>query len=115
MSEDSTASLDALPRDARLSLLRFVCSFAWADLEIADDERSFVSTLIDKLHLDDEERAMAAEWLKLPPDPDEVDPTDVPREHRQVFLKTVLDLVQADGVIDPDEVETFALFEQLMR
>ena len=115
MSEESTPSLDALPRDARLSLLRFVCSFAWADLEIQDDEKSFVHDLIARLELSEDEREQAARWLKVPPNPDDVDPTDVPREHRQVFLSTVLGLVQADGVIDPDEVETFALFEQLMR
>ena len=36
-------------------------------------------------------------------------------QHRQLFLKVVLEMVQADGHIDADEIETYALFEQLLR
>lgn len=114
MSED-TPSLDALPIADRMHLLRFVCSFAWADLEIADTERSFVADLMQRLNLPDDERTQALEWLSVPPHPEEIDPTQVPREHRQLFLKVVLEMVQADGRIDADEIESYALFEQLLR
>lgn len=114
MAED-THNLSALPHEDRLHLLRFVCSFAWADLEIADSEREFVTALVDRLDLDDADRELARTWLKLPPRPEDIDPTEVPREHRQLFLKVVLEMVQADGHIDADEIETYALFEQLLR
>ena len=104
-----------LNRDDRLRLMRFVCSFAWADLEIADAERSFVKNLITKLELDDEERESAERWLRIPPLPEEIDPTDIPIEHRQLFLNTALQMVGADGVVDEREVENFALFEKLLR
>lgn len=112
---DETPTLTDLPHEDRLYLLRFVCSFAWADLEVADTERSFVAELMKKLELTDDERTQALEWLAVPPRPEEIDPTEVPREHRQLFLKVVLDMVQADGRIDGDEIETYALFEQLLR
>lgn len=112
---DETADLTKLPHEDRMHLLRFVCSFAWADLEIADTERTFVADLMQRLELTDEERTQALEWLAVPPRPEEIDPTEVPREHRQLFLKVVLEMVQADGRIDGDEIENYALFEQLLR
>lgn len=112
---DSTPNLTELTHEDRMHLLRFVCSFAWADLEVADSERSFVAELMQRLELGEEDRTQALEWLAVPPMPEDIDPTEVPREHRQLFLKVVLEMVQADGRIDADEIESYALFEQLLR
>ena len=38
--------LSNLDREERLRLMKFVCSFAWADLEVADQERSFVHKMM---------------------------------------------------------------------
>lgn len=102
-----------LPREDRLRLMKFVCSFAWADLEVQDEERAFVGRMIDFLGLEDD-RKLIEGWLRHPPRPEEVDPTDVPREHRELFLDAVRRLVAADDRIDPKEAETLALFEQLL-
>ena len=104
-----------LDKESRLRLVRFVCSFAWADLEVQDAERSLVARMLDQLGLDDQEKAMTEQWLRLPPEPEDVDPTDIPVEHRQIFLNTVLQMVGADGVVDPNEMETLAVFERLLR
>jgi uncharacterized tellurite resistance protein B-like protein len=104
-----------LSRSERMRLMRFVCSFAWADLEVQDEERKFVARLMHRLALDDEERRQVEAWLKGPPPPEEVDPSQVPREHRQLFLDTMRELVGADQVLDPEERETLSLFEQLLR
>jgi uncharacterized tellurite resistance protein B-like protein len=103
----------SLPREDRLRLMKFVCSFAWADLEIQDEERDFVGAMIKHLELEDE-RPLIEGWLRHPPPAEEVDPTDVPREHRELFLDAVRRLVAADDRIDPKEAETLALFEQLL-
>jgi uncharacterized tellurite resistance protein B-like protein len=103
----------SLSREDRLRLMKFVCSFAWADLEVQDEERAFVAKMIDYLELD-ADRALIEGWLRHPPRPEEVDPTDVPREHRELFLDAVRRLVAADERIDPKEAETLALFEQLL-
>jgi uncharacterized tellurite resistance protein B-like protein len=103
----------SLPREDRLRLMKFVCSFAWADLEIQKEERDFVGKMIETLDLEDDRKQIEG-WLKHPPAPEEVDPTDVPREHRELFLDAVRRLVAADDRIDPKEAETLALFEQLM-
>ena len=39
----------------------------------------------------------------------------VPRQHRQLFLNVVLDMVRADGVIDSQEIENLQIFEELIR
>lgn len=99
----------------RLQLMKFVCSFVWADLEVKDAERKFVHKLVRKLHLDEHEKAQVEEWLKVPPRPEEVDPTLVPHEHRKLFLDTIRDVVTADGQVDSQEWENLALFEQLLK
>jgi uncharacterized tellurite resistance protein B-like protein len=102
------------PKD-RLRLMKFVCSFVWADLEVKGSERKFVADMVKKLHMTEEEAAQVKEWLKVPPRPEEVDPTQIPKEHRQMFLDTMRDVVKADGQVAPDEWENLALFEQLLR
>lgn len=106
--------LDKLSREERMRLMRFVCSFAWADLEVQEEERSFVRKLVRKLHLNADERKQVDEWLKVPPSPEEVDPTDIPKTHRRLFLETIKELVTADSLVDPEEDESFALLEQLL-
>jgi uncharacterized tellurite resistance protein B-like protein len=107
--------LDKLDKAARLHLMRFVCSFAWADLEIQDKERAFVKKLVAKLGLDKEELAQVQAWLQVPPPAEQVDPTRIPREHRQIFIDMAKALVEADGQIDPEERESLALLEALTR
>lgn len=107
--------LSQLPHEERLQLMRFVCSFAWADLEVNNQERAYVSKLISQLEFDEEEAATVESWLNSPPDPEDVDPTTIPVEHRQIFLDTMLGLVGSDGVIAEAETETFNLLSQLVR
>ncbi len=105
--------LDNLTREDRLRLMKFVCSFAWADLEVQDDERAFVNKMIKELELEDD-RAQIERWLRTPPPPEEVDPTRVPRAHRKLLLDAARAVFNADGVIDPKERENFELLEQLL-
>lgn len=106
--------LDKLSRDQRMTLMKFVCSFAWADLQVQDEERKFVAKLVRKLKLDADEKKQVEGWLELPPTPDEVDPSNIPRAHREIFLKTMREVVHADSHVDPDEKENLLLFEQLL-
>lgn len=102
------------PKD-RLRLMKFVCSFVWADLEVKSSERKFVGKMMKRFHLTDEEKTQVQAWLQVPPRPEEVDPTQIPKEHRQMFLDTIRDVITADGEVAPDEWENLALFEQLLR
>ena len=108
-------TLQELSGEDRLRLIRFVCSFAWADLEMADSEKTFVRNMIGVMDLNDEEQVAVTHYLKVPPMPEEIDPTDIPLAHRQLFLNTALQMVGADGHIDERELENLSLFEQLLR
>lgn len=105
---------DQLTEDEKLRLLRFVCSFAWADLEIAEKERDFVRDLAQKMALSDEANEQVLSWLDHPPSEEELDPFEVPAAHRKLILEAVLEMVAADGIVDMMEVESFAIFEALM-
>jgi len=106
--------INKLNHEDRLRLMRFVCSLAWADLEVRPKERAFVHRLVKKLHLDEHEAKMVDEWLKVPPRAEEVDPANVPHQHRKVFLDTVKAMAMADGELDEEERESIALLEQLL-
>ena len=105
--------LGQLDHEERLRLMKFVCSFAWADLEIQAEERAMVSKMIEKLQLEDERKEVMA-WLRHPPPIEEIDPTLVPRDHRALFLRAVEEIIGADDVVDPNEAETFELFKMLL-
>ena len=107
--------LEKISHEDRLQLMRFVCSFAWADLDVQPEERAFVRRLVERLHLDERERAQVSRWLDVPPRPEDVDPQDVPPEHRRLFLEAARQLVAQDGVISDIEAENFELLEQLLR
>lgn len=104
-----------LPKDARLKLMGFVCSFVWADLQVADDERNLVRRLMSQLNLDEDEMDQVEAWLQVPPRAEDVDPNDIPLEHKQIFLNAALQVVGADGVLDQAEMENLSLLEQLLR
>jgi uncharacterized membrane protein YebE (DUF533 family) len=107
--------LDALNKEDRLQLMRFVCSFAWADLEIGDAEREFIVKMVVRLKLDEEEQEQVAQWLEVPPRADDLDPADVPKEHRQLFLDAARAMILSDGNIADVEAENLVILDQLLR
>jgi uncharacterized tellurite resistance protein B-like protein len=97
--------LQALSPEDRLLLVKFVCAFAWTDLEITDNERRFVERLVERLGLGPEERAQVETWLHVAPAPSEVDAAAVPREHKKIFIEAARAVMYADGDVDPEERE----------
>jgi len=98
---------EKLSRDERLLLLRFVCAFAWTDLEIRDGERKFVERLMTRMQLPSEDRAEVEGYLHIAPSPEQTNPKLVPPEHRRIFLDSVRALIYADGEVDPEERSRF--------
>ncbi len=97
--------LEALSREDRLLLLKFVCAQAWTDLQIHEGERRFVERLIQRLELDASERAQVEQWLHVAPAPGEVDPALVPEAHRRAFVEAVRAVMYADGQVEAEERE----------
>jgi hypothetical protein len=94
--------------------MRFVCSFAWADLRVTDAERAFVMDLAHRAHLSQHDQQLVADWLDSPPAEDDLDPFDIPDAHRKMVLEAALEMMAADGEISRLEVESYALFETLL-
>ena len=108
-------NLTGLDRAQRLRLLQFVCSFAWADLEVHPREREFVLRLVQRLELAPDEAKQVQEWLELPPPLETVDPMQIPAAHRKLFLAAIDGVIASDGAIAPEERESLRLLEQLLR
>lgn len=106
--------LDQLDRRDRLRLVEFVCSFAWADLEIQPEERVYISHLIRRLDLDEEEDRQVQQWLERPPQIDGLDPTAIPAAHRRVFVEAIQGIIAADGEVSEEERDSFEIFTQLL-
>ena len=99
---------------ARMNLLKFVCSFAWTDLNVAQQERDLVMRIAGRMNLSNPEVQQVAEWLRVPPRAEEIDPTSVPMAHRQVFLQAAELTVKADGRVVPAERDQLAVFRKLL-
>lgn len=104
----------SLAPEERLRLMKFVCSVAWADLEVQSEERVFVRRMVTRLGLTPAEIAQVDAWLQVPPHIEDVDPVQIPREHRKLFLDTLRELVHADGAVDEQEQTSLALIEDLL-
>ena len=94
--------------------MKFVCSFARADLEVNPEERAFIARLIRGLELDRDEEIQVHRWLDVPPALEGLDPTTIPEAHRRLFLEAIEGVIQADGRLTAEETENFELFRQLL-
>ncbi len=114
MSEAHT-NLDELPRDERLLLMRFVCSFAWADDQVQPAERELVSRYVRRLKLEADEIEQVNTWLDETPSGEPIDPRRVPAEHRMLFLRAMESIIAVDGEVTPSEREALLRFAKLGR
>jgi uncharacterized tellurite resistance protein B-like protein len=103
-----------LAPDERMQLMKFVCSFAWADLQIHPLERDFIARMVRQLDLQGDEALQIERWLEIPPHPHEVDPTAIPIEHRKTFVESIIGIIESDGVVTEEERDNLALFDHLL-
>ena len=106
--------LSQLTRNDRLRLMKFVCAFAWTDLKVQREERAVISRMIKQLELDPDEAAQVQAWLDVPPPVEDLDPTQIPREHRQIFVDQIRRVMEADGAVYRREWESLSLFTDLL-
>lgn len=106
--------MNTLTPEDRLRLLRFACSFAWADLRVSPEERTFILDLVRRIDLSAQEKAQVDAWLAHPPAADDLDPLEIPLEHRKLFVETAIQTIRADKKLALEEMESFALFETIL-
>ena len=103
-----------LTQEDKLRLMRFVCSFAWADLEVRAAERALVQNFMNSLELTPESSEKVKKWMQAPPLPEEIDPQDIPMAHREMFLEAARAMIVIDGHISQQEADHLELFAQLL-
>ena len=99
----------------RMKLLEFVCTFAWTDLQIQQAERDLVMRIAGRFGLGADEIRQVQQWLAEPPPAEEIDPTNIPPEHRKLFLEAAELTIKADGKVVPAERDQLALFRALLQ
>jgi hypothetical protein len=95
----------------RLKVLRFAACFVWADLDVAEPERRFLTDLARELDI---EPRVAAELLAQPPCADDVDPTDVGIDTANAIRHVALRAIAADGRVIDKEMAMFELLDDLL-
>lgn len=95
--------------------MAFLCSFAWADLEVRDEERAFVRSIAKKFQLSEAESEQVEGWLRVPPPAELVDPAGIPAAQRQLVLEMARAMIAADGDIAGKEQENLSLLEALLK
>lgn len=98
----------------RMLLIRFVCAFAWSDLELHPKERERVFSLMERLELSDEQQLEVIRWLQSPPAPEEVDPHAIPKDKRDLFLQECHAMIEADGELQADERESMVVLRRIL-
>jgi hypothetical protein len=109
MTTHTPSPLDLSPLD-RKQVLRFAASFVWADFEVAEAERRFLTDLARELDVDD----TIDDVLESPPAPEEIDPTSVSPALADVVRATALRAIAADGKVAKNEMAMFELLDDLL-
>lgn len=103
----------ALSSADRTKVLRFAASFLWADLEIADAERAFLTNLARELDVEDAPRELAGLFAR-PPFPEDVDPAAVDASVADEVRRAALRAIAADGRVHASEMEMFEELDDLL-
>ena len=106
--------LHSLTLQEKLDLLAFASAFAWADLEIQQQERRIYMALVDQMGLAESEREIAMSLLSSPPRAEQIDPMTIPEEHRTLFLSTAHNIILADNELKATEASMLDLLKNLL-
>lgn len=94
----------------RVELMRFLCSFAWADGEVQSQERELLERVLGGLKLGTQARAEVTEWLFTPPDMTGFDFAAIAAEKRQLFLDQAFAVASAHGGLAAEELRHLQMF-----
>ena len=96
-------------RQKLLQLFHFMCAFAWADLEIQQQERDMIERLLLALELLPEDWVTVLKWLEHPPEPDAIKPYNIPADFREQIYEAAKAVVLIDGKMEPKERDMLTL------
>ncbi|MBX3228030.1 MAG: hypothetical protein KIT84_27605 [Labilithrix sp.] len=97
------------PNDRALAL-RIAASFLWADLEIAESERNFLTNLARELDVEEDVDAL----LACPPEPERIDPNEIGPHTAGLVRDVALRAIASDGHVHEEEMLMFDLLDDLL-
>jgi uncharacterized membrane protein YebE (DUF533 family) len=101
---------DELTEAEQIELMRFLCSFAWADGEVHDTERTVLEQVLGGLTLSPEARADAQAWLSEPPDMEGFDFGAISPEKRSAFIDQAFAVAAAHDGLGAQEIRHLKMF-----
>lgn len=101
---------EGLSAGERVELMRFLCSFAWADDEVQDEERVILIKVLDNIGLEPGDRATVLTWLERRPDMTGFDFAAIPRDKRELFLDLAFSVASAHGGLAKEELSHLQMF-----
>ena len=104
-----------LTTDEKLRVMRFICAFAWADLEIQSDEVKLIHQIMNALDLDKIHYPTVLGWLKRPPRAEDVDPLSIPDNLKEIILDAATGVILADGELQDSEMEMLELLQNILQ
>jgi uncharacterized tellurite resistance protein B-like protein len=102
--------VDDLTEAERIDLMRFLCSFAWADGEVQPKERAVLDRVLAGLQLSDEGHAQVRAWLSAPPDMEGFDFGAIAPDKRSLFTDHAFEVAAADGGLAAEELAHLQMF-----
>ena len=103
-------SSDELTESERIELMRFLCSFAWADGEVQPQEKIVLEQVLGGLNMSPEARAEVEPWLTTPPDVEGRELETIDDAKRAAFIDFAYEVAAADGQIAADELKHMKMF-----
>lgn len=101
---------DDLTESERLELMRFLCSFAWADGVVQPQEKTVLERILGSLELSAEAHAEAEGWLTAAPSVQGRALRSIDEKKRATFIDGAYEVAAADGEIAADELEHLKMF-----
>ena len=106
---------DALTEAEQIDLMRFLCSFAWADGEVQAQEKVVLERVLSSLTLSEAGRAEASRWLFRPPNMEGFDFGAIPPDKRALFLDRAFEVAAAHGGLGKEELRHLQMFMSFDR
>ena len=101
---------EGLTSEERVELMRFLCSFAWADDEVQDEERVVLMKVLDNIGLGEDDRTKVLAWLEERPDMTGFDFGSIPQDKRDIFLDLAFSVASAHGGLAKEELAHLQMF-----
>ena len=96
-----------------MQLFHFMCTFAWADMEIQQEEREMIERLMISLNLSPSQFQTVLTWLDDVRSLPDIDPYEIHPDFREQIYQAAEAIVLSDGEVTFNEKDMLDLLRQV--